>query len=568
LPGYEGRLELTWTNKGKRLLAAEDGSYEWVDPSDYRFAEVRLLEDAGTVGAVGAERAADNLLIRGDALNALRSLARLPEFARRYLGKVKLAYLDPPFNTQQSFLHYDDNLEHSVWLTMMRDRLEQIRELLAPDGSVWVHCDDAEQHRIRIVLDEVFGLGNFVATVLWQKVYSPKSSARHLSVDQDYIHVYAKDGEVWTANHLPRSEVMDARYINPDNDPRGPWKPGDLAARNYYSLGRYPITTPSGRTISGPPAGSYWRVSSVKLKELDEDRRIWWGRDGNNSPAIKRFLSEVKAGRVPQTWWPYSEVGHSQAGKKEIKALFPELEPFATPKPEALMQRILHIASAPGDTILDPFLGSGTTAAVAQKMGRPWVGIEREAATLETYAIPRLTKVVQGGDAGGITEITGWSGGGGFRMLAVAPSMFEADEGLVFLADSMTNGRLAEATAAQLGFTFEPQPPFAGRKGRTRLAVIDGVVNEDVARILVSALGEGERVVVCGTGIDPDARAVLRELRPGSSLRKIPAALLAEYRAGQQLHLEMAEAANLEGDGEVSAAAELSAIVEVATVDG
>lgn len=169
MPGYEGRLELTWTNKAKRLLAAEDGSYEWIDPSDYRVAEVRLLEDVGAVGDVGQERAADNLLIRGDALNALRSLARLPEFAQHYLGKVKLAYLDPPFNTQQSFLHYDDNLEHSVWLTMMRDRLLQIRDLLALDGSVWVHCDDSEQAYLKAMMDEVFGRENFVATVIWEK---------------------------------------------------------------------------------------------------------------------------------------------------------------------------------------------------------------------------------------------------------------------------------------------------------------------------------------------------------------------------------------------------------------
>ena len=218
--------------------------------------------------------------------------------------------------------------------------------------------------------------------------------------------------------------------------------------------------------------------------------------------------------------------------------------------------------------MLDPFVGSGTTAAVAHKMSRMWLAIERETATVDTYALPRLTKVVEGNDPGGVTEITGWSNGGGFRVLDVAPSMFETDGGLVFLADSMTNGRLAEATGAQLGFTFEPEPPFAGRKGRTRLAVIDGVVNEDVVRILVSALGEGERVVICGTGIDPDARLVLRELRPGSSLRKIPAALLAEYRIGQQLQLELAEAVSLATDGKGLATVEAAGTVEAAAANG
>lgn len=526
-------MELTWTNKALRLLAHDDGTYVWVSPVDFRVAEVRLLHDVAAVGEVGltSERAADNLLIRGDALHALTSLAELPELSAEYLGKVGLAYLDPPFNTQQSFLHYDDALEHSVWLSMMRDRLLQVKRLLSPDGSVWVHLDDSEMAYCRVMMDEVFGRENFVATVLWQKVYSPKSTAKQLSVDQDYIHVYAKDGERWRANSLPRSAEMDARYINPDNDSRGVWKPGDLAARNFYSLGRYPITCPSGRIIPGPPRGSYYRVSEERFRELDSDGRIWWGKAGDNVPAIKRFLDDVQLGRVPQTWWPYNEVDHSQAGKKEIKALLPDLEPFSTPKPERLLHRIVHIATNPGDIVLDPFVGSGTTAAVAHKMGRRWVAIEREAATMRDYAVPRLTKVVDGEDAGGVTEETRWQGGGGFRVIDVAPSMFEEDAGRVVLADWAINGRLAEATAAQLGYDHSPEPPFCGRKGRTRLAVVDGLVNEAVVALLVGVLPEGELLTVCGTAVDPDARQVLREARPGSTLKKIPASLLSEYRS-------------------------------------
>ena len=568
LPGYEGRLELTWTNKSKRLLAAEDGSYEWVDPSDYRVAEVRLLEDVGAVGDVGQERAADNLLIRGDALNALRSLARLPEFAQHYLGKVKLAYLDPPFNTQQSFLHYDDNLEHSVWLTMMRDRVLQIWELLAPGGSIWVHLDDAEMAHCRVVLNEVFGSSNYLGTVIWQRRHDPRNTAQHISADHDYLMVFAKDIDSCRFNLMPRTEAMTAAFSNPDNDPRGRWRRGDLAARNPYSQGLYSITTPSGRLIPGPPTGSYWRVSATKLAELDRDGRIYWGPNGESRPYIKRFLSEVAEGRVVGSVWSPEEVGFVRNGKEEVRRLIDGAEPFATPKPEKLLHRIVSIGSNPGDIVLDPFLGSGTTAAVAHKMGRRWLGIEREAATLDTYAVPRLTKVVHGADPGGVTAVTGWAGGGGFRVLEATSSMFEADGGLVFLADSMTNGRLAEATGAQLGFTFKPEPPFAGRKGRTRLAVIDGVVNEDVVRILVSALGDGERVVVCGTGIDPDARSVLRELRPGSSLRKIPASLLAEYRTGQQLLLELTETVLPAAEGDGRATFEPAGTVEVATANG
>ncbi|SRR5712692_2567370 len=224
MSSYHGRLELTWTNKDLRLLAYEDGSYEWVPPSDYRVAEVRLLHDVATVGVVAdqKDRTCDNLLIRGDALNALTSLAVLPEFAAEYADKVRLAYLDPPFNTQQSFLHYDDALEHSVWLTMMRDRLLQVKGLLGPEGSVWVHCDDAEQHRLRCVMDEVFGPENFVATIIWEKADSPRNSARQLSTDQDYLVVYSKSPE-WVPNRLPRTEASDAIYTNPDDDPLGPF---------------------------------------------------------------------------------------------------------------------------------------------------------------------------------------------------------------------------------------------------------------------------------------------------------------------------------------------------------
>lgn len=549
MSGYDGRLELTWTNKHLRLLAHEDGQYEWVPPSDYRVAEVRLLDDMVTVGDVGPERARDNLLIRGDALNALRSLARLPEFASEYLGKIKLAYLDPPFNTQQSFLHYDDALEHSVWLTMMRDRLLQIRDLLKPDGSVWVHLDDSEVHRARCVLDEVFGAGNFVATVIWEKADSPRNSARQLSTDHDYIVIYSREPE-WSPQRLPRTDAANSIYSNPDGDPRGPWLPGDPYANKPYSRGLYEVIGRSGRTFK-PPPGRFWRVSQERLRELDADGRVWWGPKGAARPSIKRYLGEV-ADLVPRTLWTRDEVGSNRTSKNEIRALFPGAPSFATPKPEALMHRILQIGTAPGDIVLDCFVGSGTTAAVAHKMGRRWLAIEREAASIDTYATPRLSKVVRGEDAGGVTDVTDWIRGGGFRLLNVAASMFEADAGLVFLGGWMTNGKLAEATAAQLGFEYEVSPPFVGRKGRTRLAVIDGVVNEAVVRILAGALDDRERVVVCGTGIDTDARPILRELRPGSTLRKIPAALLEEYRSSRQLRLGAAEVQAV-SDGPVEA---------------
>ena len=556
MPTYAGRLELTWTNKHLRLLAHDDGSYEWVPASDYRVAEVRLLHNAGVVGQVTPERdrAKDNLLIRGDALNALTSLIELPEFAREYVGKVKLVYLDPPFNTQQSFLQYDDALEHSVWLTMMRDRLNQVKTLLSVEGSVWVHCDDSEQHRLRCVLDETFGPENFVATIIWEKADSPRNSARQFSTDQDYIVVYSKSPE-WVPQRLARTEEANAIYTNPDDDPLGPWLPGDPFANKPYSRGLYEVTGPTGRVFS-PPPGRFWRVSKEKFEDLNADNRIWWGPKGDARPSIKRYLSEV-ADLVPRTLWLRDDVGSNRTSKNEMRHLFPGAPSFATPKPEALMRRIIDIATSPGDTVIDCFLGSGTTAAVAQKMGRRWIGIEILDEVIDTYVVPRLTKVIDGEDGGGITAAVGWQGGGGFCLLAVAPSMFEADGGQVFLSGWATNGRLAEATAAQVHYDYESDPPFCGRRGHSRLAVIDGLVNEAVVRVLVKALAESERLLVCGTAIDPAARDAARTLRPGSSVRKIPQSILQEYRQGT-LWVQQSLPLITPGESEASTPAEVT----------
>ncbi len=556
---FEGRLELTWTNKPLRLLAQEDGSYEWVSPSDYRVAEVRLLEDVATIGEVGLDRAKDNLAIRGDALNALRSLARLPEFARVYLGKVKLAYLDPPFNTQQSFLHYDDALEHSVWLTMMRDRLAQIRELLAPDGSVWVHLDDSEVAYCRVMMDEIFGRDNFVATVIWEKTDSPRMDAKAFSVRHDTILVY-RASDAFAVNQLVATDE-GAHYNKVDEQGRryyiNPLRArGSEASREARPTLYFPLTAPDGTKVYPKlPDGTdgRWRWGQDRVER--DAHLIEWISGRAGWTAWFRTYKPTERFRPPETIWRHEDVGSTRTSSYEIKALFGGLA-FSTPKPERLMQRIIHIGSAPGDLVLDCFAGSGTTAAVAHKMGRRWAVVEREAATVEQFLLPRLAKVVAGTDAGGVTEMTAWPGGGGFRLLDVSQSMFEADGGLVFLAAGLSNGELAEATAAQLGFDHIPDPPFAGRKGRTRLAVVDGVVNDTVVRLVVGALPEGERVVICGTGIDVESRPVLRELRPGSTLRKIPAALLDEYRSARQLRLEEAKVEEEVRPGPVLAAEE------------
>ena len=313
----------------------------------------------------------DNRLIFGDNLLALKALEQ--EFA----GKVKCVFIDPPYNTGSAFTHYDDGVEHSLWLSLMRDRLELIRRLLASDGSIWITIDDIEAHYLKVLCDEVFGRSNFVTTIIWQKNFAPKSSARHFSASHDHILVVARDIEQWERNLQPRTSFQDDRYKNPDNDPRGPWISDQLTARNYYSRGSYPVTSPTGHMIEGPPKGRYWAVSPENFAGLDADNRIWWGKDGMNMPRLKRFLTDVQEGVVPQTIWMHNEVGNTQEAKKQVLAYAVNTdEVFQTPKPEKLLQRVLEISTGAGDLVLDSFAGSGTTGAVAHKMGRRWIMVE------------------------------------------------------------------------------------------------------------------------------------------------------------------------------------------------
>jgi len=335
-----------------------------------------LLVDAAK--GIGPADLASNLVIHGDNLHALKSL--LP----RYANAVDLVFIDPPYNTGNEGWCYSDGvnspimkewlstnpvdgedmLRHDKWLCMMWPRLVLLRELLSENGSIWITLDDNEVHHARDILDEIFGADNFVATCIWQKNYSPKGTAQFFSEDHDYILIYAKDKRVWRPNLLERTVEMDARYDNQDSDPKGPWKASDLSARNYYSEGTYSIICPSGRIIAGPPPGNYWRVKESKFKEMDAEGRIWWGEDGGNVPAIKRYLTEVKQGRTPQTLWFYDEVGHTQDAKKTLleMGVLKDQESTITPKPVALIERILELASEPDSLILDSFAGSGTTA--------------------------------------------------------------------------------------------------------------------------------------------------------------------------------------------------------------
>jgi adenine-specific DNA-methyltransferase len=404
----------------------------------------------------------DNRLIFGDNLLALKALEA------EFTGKVKCVFIDPPYNTGSAFTHYDDGLEHSIWLSMMRDRLEIIRKLLTEDGSLWITVDDNESHYLKVLCDEILGRSNFIANVIWQKRFSPNNTSQFISDSHDHILVYSKDKNRWIINSLPREDKHNQSYKNPDNDPRGSWTSGDLSARNPYSVGIYPITTPSGRVISGPPKGTYWRVSPDKFKELDLDGRIWWGKDGNNTPRLKRFLSEIQSGIVPQSIWMHTEVGNTQEAKKEALPYATGVtDIFDTPKPERLIQRVLQTATNPGDLILDSFAGSGTTGAVAHKMNRRWIMIEL-GEHCHTHIIPRLQKVIDGTDLGGITQTVNWNGGGGFRYYHLAPSLLQQDQWGNWIINKTYNAAMLSQALCKLeGFTYAPSDTFYWQQGHS-----------------------------------------------------------------------------------------------------
>lgn len=395
---------LRWLTRDDDVHAAEKVPY-------------RLLEEVAELGY--GDRDAGNMLIQGDNLEALKAL--LPYYA----GQVKCIYIDPPYNTGSAFEHYDDNLEHSQWLAMMWPRLELLRELLAEDGSIWVSIDDREAHYLKVIMDEVFGRANFLANVVWQKRYS-RENRGVLGDAHEHVLVYVKDEPQFRlrANRIPLDEKQAKVYRNPDNpnetDPTKRWRGLPMTAQGFRPNQMYEIVGPAGN-VHIPPEGRCWSMIESEFKKKLEQGRIYWGKKGDSAPSVIRFLSEVE-GVVPWTWWPHDDAGHTDESKKESIRLFGGDNSADTPKPERMMQRIFQIASKPGDLVLDSFLGSGTTAAVAQKMGRRYIGIEMGDHAV-THCAPRLQKVIDG-EQGGVSKAQNWQGGGGFRFYRLGPPVF------------------------------------------------------------------------------------------------------------------------------------------------
>lgn len=442
------KLELTWVGKDNRprlepriLLEDSDKSYH----ADQRINENDVF---------------DNRLIFGDNLLALKALEQ------EFTGKVKCVFIDPPYNTGSAFEHYDDGLEHSTWLGLIRDRLEIIRRLMAHDGSLWITIDDNEAHYLKVLCDEIFGRFNFVGNAIWQKKYTISNDAKWLSENHDHVLIYASNKETWRPYRLERSAEMDGRYRNPDAHPKGRWKATPLYAKRTGTEKEqgFSFRFKNG-VVWSPPRGTSPRFPADALRRMDENDEIWFGADGKASPSRKTFLAELKVSGPPApTIWLHSDAGNNHEARDEVKAINPE-DPFATPKPEKLLKRILDLATIPGDLVLDSFAGSGTTGAVAHKMGRRWIMVEL-GEHCDTHIIPRLKKVVDGKDKGGVTQDVDWKGGGGFRYFKLAPSLLETDRwGREVISKAYNAEMLAEALCKLEGFAYAPNETVYWQQG-------------------------------------------------------------------------------------------------------
>jgi len=508
------KLELTWIGKDARpklepriLLDDPSRSYH----ARHRVSETDIF---------------DNRLIFGDNLLALKALEQ------EFLGKVKCVFIDPPYNTGSAFEHYEDGVEHSIWLGLIRDRLEIIKRLLSPDGSLWIAIDDNEGHYLKVLCDEIFGRSAFVSSMVWENFYG-RSNAAAISPAHNYILLYSPMGQDWkkVRNLLPRGEESSSKYKNPDNDPRGPWRLGPIFAAGERHEGlMYTISTPSGRQVS-PPKGSHWRMIEEQFWKMVDEGRILFGEKGDNNPAVKLFLSEVQEGLVPRTWWSHSEVGHSQEAKREIQALFPGDSPFDTPKPERLLNQVITIATNPGDIVLDSFAGSGTTGAVAHKMGRRWIMIEL-GEHCHSYIIPRMKKVIDGTDIGGVTEVAGWRGGGGFRYFSLAPSLLEKDRWGNWIVNKEYNGEMLAAAICKLeGFAYSPSDVHFWEHGQSTetdfIYVTTQSLNSDQLQALSDDVGGERSLLVCCSAFKGDANRY-----PNLTLKKIPKMVLTKCEWG------------------------------------
>jgi len=509
------KLELTWIGKN---------SPEY----DIANIEPRILEERKDLSYGDSDT--ENMIIHGDNLLALKAL--LPE----YEGKVKCIYIDPPYNTGNAFEHYDDSVEHSTWLSLMKPRLELLRMLLDPEqGTIWISIDDDETHYLKVLCDEIFGRQNFVANIVWHKKHTRANDARWFSDNHDHILVFARNKNVWNRNLLPRNEGDSEGYSNPDNDPRGVWASGPCHVKTPNPKDIYEIVTPSGRKIM-PPAGTSWRFSKGRLQELIKDNRIYFGETGGNVPRYKRFLTEVQDGLVPVTLWMRDEVGDNQEAKTEVKQFNSE-DVFTTPKPERLLQRILILGTAKGDLVLDSFAGSGTTSAVAHKMGRKYIGIEMGEHAY-SHMHKRMKAVVDGTDQSGISKVVDWKGGGGFKFYELAPSFVTVDEFGNPVIDSYYNDtKLIRAMCKLMNYTFSPDPKNYWKQGKGQgnnsIYVTTQMLSVAIVQQIAQHLTANEALLICPKKFEHGCEKVDVRI----TIKKIPQSILKACHYGKKEYL-------------------------------
>jgi len=479
------KLELTWI--GKEIRPRLEPRILLEDPEKSYHAKEKVTD----------HDIFDNRLIFGDNLLALKALEQ------EFTGKVKCVFIDPPYNTGSAFEHYDDGLEHSIWLSLMRDRLEIFERLLSADGSLWITIDDNEAHYLKIVCDEIFGRSNFVASFVWQKTLTRRNDARVVSVAHDYVLCYAKDVTNFKLNHLDSNAKQRATYTNRDSDPRGDWLAIPFHAPNIRPNLTYPITTPAGRVLM-PPAGRCWSTTKERFEALLSDNRIYFGRDGGGMAQRKKFWHEDDQSIVPWTWWPFDETGENREANREAKEIAENSgikTIFETPKPEKLLKRIIHIASKPSEIVLDSFAGSGTTGAVAHKMGRRWIMIEL-GDHIHSHIIPRMAKVADGEDHGGITDSVKWKGGGGFRYYRLAPSLIEKDRfGNPIISPKYNAAMLSEAMCKVMGYQYAPNDQIFWQQGHSTendyLYVTTQTLTHEQLAQLSEEVGEARSLLIC-----------------------------------------------------------------------
>ena len=500
------KLELTWIGKGEEpklepRILIENPDYSYGDPDS------------------------ENILIHGDNLLALKALEQ------EYAGKVKCIYIDPPYNTGSAFEHYDDNLEHSIWLSLMKSRLDILKSLLSPDGSIWISIDDDEQAYLKVLCDEVFGRKNFVNNVIWEKKYSPSNDAKWLSDSHDFIMVYAKNKDKWRPNLLPRGEKQNQYYKYNDNNGRGAWRSDNVLVKTFSKSGVFAIVNPNTGKEYFPPQGSCYRFNEETAKKYLAENRFYFGKDGKGAPQLKRYLSEVKDGVTSLTIWFRNDVGDNQEAKYQVRE-FNQDNAFSTPKPERLIERVLTLGSNPGDIVLDSFLGSGTTSAVAHKMGRKWIGVELGNHAY-THCYPRLKAVVDG-EQGGISKTVGWQGGGGFRFYELASSLLNRDEfGNWVISKAYNPNMLAAAMAKQQGFIYQPHPTVYWKQGQSSeqdfIYTTTQFLTVETLEYIHDQMQQGESLLICSKSFQKECKHRFLNI----TVKKIPQMLLNKCEFGK-----------------------------------